>query len=246
MTFQVDLAGSVFGIEAMCPGTVHFFKGFLAEGKSPDIMIRPTRADMKTEWAYELQSLNGANMDTKNFGTWTSVLERRAIYHLIGEQLPAQNVLLMHGAVVSDGLSACMFTAASGTGKTTRAKLALENHPDFFILNGDKPLIRVEEERVVACGSPWNGKENYGVNAEAPLAAIFLLERADHTALKELTVQEAFSFLLRQTFIPSDPAGAMKAMQLLHAMSGKVRVFRFLSEPTAESVETALRAAGLA
>ena len=31
-------------------------------------------------------------------------------------------------------------------------------------------------------------------------------------SLTELTVQEAFSFLLRQTFIQSDPAGAMKAM----------------------------------
>lgn len=230
----------------MCPGTVYFFKDFLEDGKSPGFLIRPTRADMKTEWAYELQSLAGANIDTKNLGTWASVLERRAIYHLIAERLPSLNVLLMHGAVVSSGTSACMFTAASGTGKTTRAKLALENHPGFFILNGDKPLIRVEERRVVACGSPWKGKENYGVNAEAPLTAIFLLERADHTALTELTIQEAFSFLLRQTFIPSDPVGTMQAIKLLSAMSGKVRIFRFLSEPTAGSIETALRAAGLA
>lgn len=64
----------------------------------------------------------------------------------------------MHGTVVDHNGQAYMFTAPSGTGKTTHAKLWLDNLPDAFIVNGDKPFIIAGDEQPKACGTPWAGK----------------------------------------------------------------------------------------
>ena len=55
----------------------------------------------------------------------------------------------MHGAVVAIDNKAYMFTANSGVGKTTRAKLWLNEYPDSIIVNGDKPLIKITENIII-------------------------------------------------------------------------------------------------
>ena len=32
------------------------------------------------------------------------------------------------------------------------------------MINDDKPLLRIEEDRVTVCGSPWRGKHRLGSN----------------------------------------------------------------------------------
>ena len=79
-----------------------------------------------------------------------------------------------------------------------------------------------------------------------PLRAVFLLERVDdgeESMVTEISMSEAFPFLIRQTFHPKDIAARQKTLWLLHAMAGKVKFYRFRSSPTCEAVNLAYSAA---
>lgn len=158
------------------------------------------------------------------------------------------DVILMHGAVLEKNGYAYMFSAPSGTGKTTRAQLWRNQYPDSIIVNGDKPLIKVCHDGIWACGTPWCGKEGWNTNTMVPLRAIFLLERADEgepDSVTEISLGKAFPFLLQQTYRPADSVAMRKTIQLLKALEGKVKFYKFRSHPTTESVRLAYETARL-
>lgn len=156
------------------------------------------------------------------------------------------DTFLMHGSVVAKDGFAYMFTAASGVGKTTRTKLFLDLYPDSIVVNGDKPLIKVTSSEILACGTPWCGKEGWNTNTMVPLRAIFLLERAEEgeeSSCEEVSLGKAFPFLLQQTYRPEDPDLMRKTLSLLKSLEGKVKIYKFRSTPTEESVRLAYETA---
>ena len=73
-------------------------------------------------------------------------------------QLLRHNGIMLHSScvVVDDG--AYLFTARSGTGKSTHTNLWLEKFGDrAYILNDDKPALRLENGTWFAYGTPWSG-----------------------------------------------------------------------------------------
>lgn len=154
-------------------------------------------------------------------------LERYVVFRKITELLlEKQQTILMHGSVVAvNGLS-YMFTAPSGTGKTTHSRLWLDNLKDAYILNGDKPYISVGES-VAAWGTPWCGMEGYNKNLSVPLRAICILERAPVNVMRQISFQEAFPVLLAQSGIPSCPRAVEQTIRLLALMKDKVCFYRF-------------------
>lgn len=237
MKLLIELARITFELDTVYGNMQFFCKDFLVESKKPDYMISITQKEIEAEWANK-SDLKG-NFDSLQQRSMYPVSERKAFLRKIVDILPFHSVLLMHGAVVSDGKSAYMFTAPSGTGKTTRAHLFTDSHPDYYILNGDKPLVKIEKDRVLVYGSPWKGKEHEGINEEATLKAIFLLVRSDHTKLTELRASEAFGFLTTQTCIPSNGKQTKRILHLIESLEGKTKIFLFESTPTKESVEMA-------
>ena len=159
-------------------------------------------------------------------------LEQFAVHRKICEATPRFSTILMHGAVVAyDGLG-YMFTAPSGTGKTTRAKLWCQEFKESIIVNGDKPFLSIDESGVTAFGSPWCGKEQWNKNVGVPLQAIFILERVaegKHSEIREIKMDEAYNELIRQVYIPRDSVSLIQTLKLLKSMQGKVKIFRFRS-----------------
>ena len=156
------------------------------------------------------------------------------------------DTFLMHGSVVALDNQAYMFTAPSGVGKTTRTRLWLDLYPDSIVVNGDKPLIKITSTEAIACGTPWCGKEGWNTNTMVPLRAIFLLERADEgeeSSCEEISLGKAFPFLLQQTHRPEDPDLMRKTLSLLKSLEGKVKIYRFRSTPTEDSVRLAYETA---
>ena len=139
----------------------------------------------------------------------------------------AYNTFLMHGSVVAKEGKAFMFTAASGVGKTTRTRLWLDQMADSQVINGDKPLIRVTEREVIACGSPWSGKEKLNQNLCLPLAAVYFLERREETSLRRMSFSEAFVRLLRQTYRPKEAGKMAKTLELLKKMENKTAFYLY-------------------
>lgn len=65
----------------------------------------------------------------------------------------------MHGAVVAWKDQGYLFTAPSGTGKSTHLALWKKYLGDQAeVINGDKPFLKVMEDEVWVYGTPWAGK----------------------------------------------------------------------------------------
>ncbi len=113
--------------------------------------------------------------------------------------------MLHSSAVLMDG-RAYLFSAASGTGKSTHTGLWQEvfGKDRAVILNDDKPAIRITKEGIYACGTPWSGKTDLNTNAVAPLAGICFLERSPENWIKRVEGGSAIMKLLNQTIRPID------------------------------------------
>lgn len=124
-------------------------------------------------------------------------------YRKIAEILPEYDAFLFHGSVMELGGKAYVITAHSGVGKTTHTKLWLSEFGDeVSILNGDKPTLRIIDGIPYACGTPWQGKENYGKNDMKPLAGIVFLSRAELNRAYEIEPKEAVIRFMSQIYLP--------------------------------------------
>ena len=74
--------------------------------------------------------------------------------------------------------------------------------PDARIINGDKPLLQINEGGVFGYGSPWMGKENIGVNQQIRIKAICFIQRNTNNSVCPLkNNSETVEKLIRQTMI---------------------------------------------
>ena len=104
---------------------------------------------------------------------------------------------LHSSAVMLDG-KAYLFSAPSGTGKSTHT----EKWCRLFgakLLNDDKPVLRLQEDRWIAYGTPWSGKHDLSTPTGIPLGGIAFLQRAEENRIRRLDAQEAVSLIISQT-----------------------------------------------
>lgn len=114
-----------------------------------------------------------------------SYLETLAVYRKFAENLLAYDTVLFHGSVVAvDGIG-YLFTAKSGTGKSTHTRLWREYFGERAVMvNDDKPLLQVTENGVIVYGTPWDGKHHLSNNISVPLKAICILTRAEENHIE--------------------------------------------------------------
>ena len=107
--------------------------------------------------------------------------------------------MLHASCVVVDG-KAYLFSAPCGTGKSTHVQLWLRLFGDkAYILNDDKPALRVLDGKVFVYGTPWSGKNDCSRNAKAELGGIAVIKRAAENSMRVLPAEEAVFALLNQT-----------------------------------------------
>jgi hypothetical protein len=120
-----------------------------------------------------------------------------------------------------------IFTAKSGTGKSTHTRLWREAFPGRCrMINDDKPMLRVEESGVTVFGTPWCGKHGLGCNSSAPLKAIVLLERGETNSIEPLEHSERFPLLLRQVFSAYSPEDMRSILDLEQRLIAMVPFYR--------------------
>lgn len=156
-----------------------------------------------------------------------SAVETILIHRRIVELLFDYNILLMHGAVIAVGNASYLFTGRSGMGKTTHIKKWLDNIEGSFVVNGDKPLLVINNEGVFACGTPWCGKEHYGTNVIIPLHSIVFMERSTSNHIERVSIKSVFPVLLEQTYQPSDAVKMRRKLELLMKMKDHVSFYKF-------------------
>ena len=108
------------------------------------------------------------------------------------EHLVVQNYgLILHASFVRTGDRAILFTAPSGTGKSTQAELWC-HHRDAELINGDRAAVMLENNAVYACGIPFSGSSGVGKAAKLPLGAIIYLSQSPENHVERLSGFRAF------------------------------------------------------
>ncbi len=155
------------------------------------------------------------------------VLETTAVYRKIAEQLIDRDRLVFHGSVVAADGQAYLFTAKSGTGKSTHTRLWRELLGERAVMvNDDKPILHVGADHITAYGTPYNGKHRLGSNIAVPLKAVCILERADQNRITRIGKSEAYAMLLQQSYRPQKPAQLAKALHLIDELAEKTALYR--------------------
>lgn len=152
-------------------------------------------------------------------------------------QLIDRDGLMLHSsAVVVDG-KAYLFTADSGTGKSTHTSLWLEQFGDWaYILNDDKPALRLEDGVWYAYGTPWSGKHDISRNERVPLAGIAVLERGEKNEIMPFGGIEAIGAIMKQVNRPKAAEYRAKLMKLMDKLITQVPIWKLRCNMDPEAV----------
>lgn len=147
-------------------------------------------------------------------------LESLALYRKICHLLLKEGVLLFHCSALEIHGKAILFTAKSGTGKSTHARLWRQRFgPAVTMINDDKPLLKVKPTQVTVYGTPYAGKEGLHTNTSAPVAAIVILHQARENYLHRVSTHQAYPILLQQSYRSPDALGLTETMDLVGLLS---------------------------
>lgn len=237
MIFQIKIDEKIIEIHSIYREIFYDCRDYLVDGLKADIVVEMSPEDI----AFERQV---ASADPSACDYPDCYYEKTAVYRKLCTDLLAHRFLLIHGSVVAVDNHAFLFSALSGTGKTTHTDLWLKNITGSYILNGDKPLIQVSD-KIYAHGTPWCGKERLQTNAKAELNAIVLLERGKENEIQKISAGEAFAFLLQQTLRSKDKGIMVKTVELLRDVLQRTPLYRLKCNITDDAALLAYQAIAL-
>lgn len=224
VSFRIALAGQVIGVSALYEQTRTFCKNYLTDAPASfEVAVTPADIAYERQRSARADELEGAAVREHA----DPYLETLAVYRKLAQLLVQDDILLMHGAVVAVDGQAYLFTAKSGTGKTTHTRLWMRQFGDRAVMvNGDKPLLHITSEGVTVYGTPWDGKEHLSTNTSCPLKAVCILTRSETNHIERISKKEALPMLCQQSYRPCSPIGAQKMLALVNRLGSSVPLYR--------------------
>lgn len=163
-------------------------------------------------------------------------------YDFYKKLLQHDGLMLHSSAVVVDG-KAYLFTADSGTGKSTHAGLWLKKFGDrAYILNDDKPAIRRERDGWYAYGTPWSGKHDISRNHRVKLAGIAAVNRGEENSIHPFGGLEAIHAIMKQVNRPPGMEFRASLMELLDRLLTEIPVWKLYCNMDPQAAEVSYRA----
>lgn len=238
--FIMWVAGQVVAVSAMYESSRAYCGAYLCED-TPAYVIRITPEDIAFEREKSRKEDQLEGVPPRNFPD--AYHEVIAIQRKLAEALFAHDTLLFHGSVVAVDGAAYLFTAKSGTGKSTHTRLWREVFGERAVMiNDDKPFLHVGEAGVTVFGSPWNGKHRLGSNISAPLRAICILQRGTENRIRRITPKEAVSMLVQQSNRPQNRRLMLQYMRLLDRLAARVVFYNLECNMEPEAARVAYEA----
>lgn len=150
---------------------------------------------------------------------------------------------MLHSSAVAVDDRAYLFSAPSGTGKSTHTEQWLKLFGEKAqIINDDKPAIRIEPDGIYAYGTPWSGKSDLNVNGRFEIGGICVLERGEKNVIAPLDEGTAVFSILNQTIRPTDPLKMATLLSHLDKVIKKVPVWKMACNISTEAAEVAYKA----
>lgn len=208
--FTVRFAQMNIGICAIYDSMEKCAKDYLTE-KEPLFSVDTTEEKIREE----LLNATSANLTAAR-------AEALCLYREIAEKIPLYDGVVFHGAAVEYGGKAYIFTAPSGTGKTTHISLWKRFLGDkVIVINGDKPILTRKDGEIHVHGTPFAGKEGWQTNCSAPLGGICILSRGEKNIITPVAPKDAFPRLYLQTYKPYRREAMEHTMSMVKALCQK-------------------------
>lgn len=177
--------------------------------------------------------------EKKNDKTLTNEL---AEYMIMGttfyKTLLNYNGCLLHASAVVIDNEAYLFSADCGTGKSTHTSLWLKylNEKSPYILNDDKPAIRIMEDGIYAYGTPFSGKHDISKNAKAKLKGICFIEQASQNSIKRIEPKEAITLFFEQTLRKLTKEQMLKLLDVMDILLKEIPIYKLYCDMSKEAV----------
>lgn len=222
-------------VEPRYAQTAEYLRDYRCDSAAYELAIRVTDEMIAHERALNIE-IHGDPCED-----W--LCESVAILRVICDYIIRRGGFFLHCSCLRIDGGAVIFTAPSGTGKSTHAALWRRVFGDRVeMINDDKPLVREEDGGFTVYGTPWNGKHRIGSNSSAPIRAIFFLEQAPENSAEPLDPFTSLSLLMRQTVLPADRGDLSALLDMLGRLIERTPMFRLRCNISDDAALTAYRA----
>lgn len=236
--FCIRLAGIPIGVACQFPYTETFCRKYICN-EIPQVDVKVEPEDILSE--SERNKVNDSGPG-QGKGLSECYCELSALLRKICEVLVPFDILLLHGSAIAVDGNGYLFTARSGTGKSTHAALwrkeLISSGHDVFMINDDKPFIKVSADEILICGTPWSGKHHLDTDSMVPLCAIGKIEKSGTNMTVPLPKNEYWTTMIKQSYIPEKQELAEHVLSMIQKIIEKAPCFRILCnmEPEAAHI----------
>ena len=223
--FSARLAGLVINLETQYEYTKKLFSDYICgDDEKVDIFIRYDEKELAKE--------------CENDPVYPALYhESLLIYRKICTAIVEFGAMLIHSSAISLDGEAYLFTAPSGTGKSTHTRLWREHFGERAVMvNDDKPIVREQDGRFFVYGTPYMGQHKLGANISAPVKAVCIVTRGTKNEIERLSAAECISMILNQTLMPADETLMDMLLDTLERFLEYVPVYRLKCDISDEAV----------
>ena len=140
--------------------------------------------------------------------------------------------ILLHSSAISVDNEAYLFTANSGTGKSTHCALWMKYFGDRAVMiNDDKPVIRIIDNKIYACGTPFSGKHDINKNILVPLKGICCINQGKENVINKEDITSIGDYII-------DKQKMSSLLTVLDKVLSNVNVYELFCDISEDAVKT--------
>lgn len=237
--FNLKLADEVIAVTCLYESTKSFCQDYLTD-EEPSFQVAVTEQDIADEQIKSDAQRQREGLEALAYPA--AYLETLALYRKVVDVLLEKGIILFHGSVIAVDEEAYLFTAPSGTGKSTHVRLWREYFGQQAVMvNDDKPLIRLDGEKAVVYGTPWMGKHGLGQPVAYPLKAICHLQRGQTNRIEKVNFSSLYHVLFQQIQRPREASQMSKLLTCIDSLGQKVDFYQLFCTISIEAVQLAYK-----
>lgn len=146
------------------------------------------------------------------------------------------NSIVLHSSNILFKDKSILFTAPSGTGKSTQANLWNETLK-AKIINGDRTLIKKIGNEYFAMGIPFCGSSSICENERHPVGIIVLLKQGNENCIRKISKIEAYKRIISEVTVNIwDKESVLKVSDIVEDVVNNIEIIELTCLPNEDAV----------